>query len=99
MGAASAVAWTATKDPAAADITGPVISEPVVPSARIAGMIRDRLMRMVPPWRFPRPAAPLHRYANLHGVYAACGGVSHHLVISCQYQYTENRSSLLHEIF
>jgi hypothetical protein len=47
----------------------------------------------------PEASGPLHRYANLHGVYAACGGVSHHLVISCQYQYTENRSSLLHEIF
>jgi hypothetical protein len=31
----------------------------------------------------PEASGPLHRYANLRGVYAACGVVSQRLAISC----------------
>ena len=69
--------------PAATGIADPVNSEPATPSARIAGIKRSRLIRMTPPWHFPRPAArctaPPARTAYL----PSCGLISQHLIFLC----------------
>ncbi len=67
---APACTWTLGACPAVTDIAEPATIDPVAPSARIAGMMIVRLMRMIPPWRFPRgqqagcPAMPI-RTAHL----------------------------------
>lgn len=57
--------------------------DPATPSARIAGMMIGRPMRMIPPWRFPRSAGRLRYPADLHGVSTSCGAISRLPVISC----------------
>ncbi len=58
---AAACTWTLGACPAATDIAEPAMIDPVAPSARIAGMMIARLMRMIPPWRFPEVSRQVAR--------------------------------------
>src|SRR5450755_951901 len=80
---ALACTWTAGACPAAADIADPDSSEPTTPSAKTAGTMIVRLMRMIPPGRFPRSGARCTGPPACTAYLPSCGVVSQILVISC----------------
>lgn len=77
-GAAAVVCtWAAGACPAAATI------DPAAPSAMSAEMMIARPVRMIPPWRIPRPAARSRAWPTRLAFSASCGVNSQPAVLLC----------------